>query len=425
MAACLAREGHELIGVDINTAKVDLINAGRSPIVEPLIDELITEAVELGHLRASLDVAEAVHSTELSAICVGTPAKPDGRQELDSLVQVCQDIGQVLGGKKEDHLVVIRSTTFPGTVENVAIPVLEACAHKRAGTSFNVVANPEFLREGTSVYDFYHPPMIVVGEFRQGSSAAVEEMYRPIEAPLIKTTVRTAEMIKYACNAFHALKVVFANEIGNLCQAIGVDARDLMALFVRDTKLNIAPAYLRPGFAFGGSCLPKDLQALLHEAREMGVFTPVLEAILPSNQAQIEKGISLIMSTGKRKVAILGLGFKSGTDDLRGSPMVAVVRALLDGGLTVRIYDRAVDPSLLVGANREFMEEQLPALPSLLDVSLEEVLSQAEVIVINQELEEEVLELSGLLRDDHVVVDFIGQEEIRNLLRGTYIGVCW
>ncbi len=424
-AACLAKEGHEVVGVDINPAKVDLINAGRSPVVEPGLDTLLGEVVQRRTLRATMDAVEAVEASGLSLICVGTPANPDGSQNLDALERVCRDIGQALMHKTRYHLVVVRSTVLPGTLEKQVVPILKAASGREIGDGYDLAINPEFLREGSSIADFYHPPFIIIGELHRGTAGVLEGLYSGISVPLFKTDVRTAEMIKYVCNAFHALKVVFANEMGNLCQELGINAIELMDIFASDTKLNLSPVYLRPGFAFGGSCLPKDLRALLYQAEGRKLSLPALEAILSSNEAQIARAVALVKDTGKKNIGVIGLSFKGGTDDLRDSPAVKVVRALLDQGLIVQVFDEAINIDLLLGANREFMERALPELPSLLESSLETVIASSDVIVLSQKVNLDSKVLARLIKDDQVIVDLVGQEELRTRGRGRYVGICW
>ena len=344
-AACFAREGHEVLGVDVNRTKVEIINGGKSPIVEAGVGELIGEMVARRKLRATTDPAEAVAASEISLVCVGTPSSPDGSLDLANVKRVCAEIGGALKTKRGPHTVVIRSTMLPGTVESVVVPTLEASSGRKAGRDFGVCINPEFLREGTSLKDFYSPPFTLIGADEEGAAASVRRLYAGIDAPILVVGVRTAEMIKYACNSFHALKVSFANEIGNLCKAFGIDSREVMDAFCLDTKLNLSPYYLKPGFAFGGSCLPKDLRALSRKAEMLGVDVPVLSAVLSSNRLQVERAVEMVLRTGKRRVGLLGLSFKAGTDDLRESPAVALVEALIAEGMELAIYDRNVAPA--------------------------------------------------------------------------------
>ena len=324
-AACLANDGHEVIGVDVNPQKVEAVQAGRSPIIEPGLDELIEEAVKAEKLQATLDSRLAVHNSNISLICVGTPSNGNGSLKLDYVENVSREIGAALSDKQDYHVVVMRSTVLPGTVEDRLIPILEQHSDKSAGADFGASMNPEFLRESSAIQDYYHPSHIVIGELDRRSGDVVEQMYAAVEAPVVRTPIQTAEMLKYANNAFHALKVAFANEIGNLCKAQGIDGRDVMEIFCQDEQLNISPAYLRPGYAFGGSCLPKDLRALLYRAKERDLECQVLNAFVASNQSQVERGIQLVERTGRKKVGVLGLSFKSGTDDVRESPVVPLV----------------------------------------------------------------------------------------------------
>jgi GDP-mannose 6-dehydrogenase len=333
------------LGVDVNRTKVEIINGGKSPIVEAGVGELIGEMVARRKLRATTDPAEAVAASEISLVCVGTPSSPDGSLDLANVKRVCAEIGGALKTKRGPHTVVIRSTMLPGTVESVVVPTLEASSGRKAGRDFGVCINPEFLREGTSLKDFYSPPFTLIGADEEGAAASVRRLYAGIDAPILVVGVRTAEMIKYACNSFHALKVSFANEIGNLCKAFGIDSREVMDAFCLDTKLNLSPYYLKPGFAFGGSCLPKDLRALSRKAEMLGVDVPVLSAVLSSNRLQVERAVEMVLRTGKRRVGLLGLSFKAGTDDLRESPAVALVEALIAEGMELAIYDRNVAPA--------------------------------------------------------------------------------
>jgi GDP-mannose 6-dehydrogenase len=424
-AACLAQKGHTVIGVDVNPVKVDLVNSGRSPIVEPGLQELLSEVVQVGRLRATMNASEAVLASELSLVCVGTPANADGSQNLAYLRRVCHDIGAALSRKDANHLVAIRSTVFPGTTENVLVPILQAASGKQVGQGLDVAVNPEFLREGCSLRDFYDPPFIIIGELHIGNAALLVEMYQMTSATVFKTNIRTAEMIKCTCNAFHALKVAFANEIGSLCREQEINSFELMDIFVADTQLNLSPAYLKPGLAFGGSCLPKDVQALVYQAAQSRLSLPLLENILPSNQAQIARSIALVNEMGKKNIGVIGLSFKGGTDDLRDSTAVKMVRAWIDRGLNVQVHDEAVNAALLLGANREFMERTLPELPSILKGSLETVIASSDVIVLTQSLNPDWQVLARLIRDEQVLVDLVGQNELQTLSRGRYVGPCW
>lgn len=403
-AACLARAGHEVVGVDINPDKVGMVNAGASPIVEPGLGELLVHVVGKGRLRATSSAAEAVASSDLSLICVGTPSRPNGQLGVDALERVAQEIGHALGGCPKPHTVVLRSTVLPGTTEEILLPRLRAGAGGDGGGQLRVAVNPEFMREGSSLRDFAQPAFTLVGCEDPATASLLRSLYAGVDAPFVHTSVRTAEMVKYVANAFHALKICFANEIGDVCAALGADPHEVTRLFLMDRKLNVSEAYLRPGFAFGGSCLPKDLRALLHAGRSADVALPLLSALLPSNEAQVRRAIDAVLETRKRRVGILGLAFKPGTDDLRESPMVALVEALIGKGCEVRILDRNISIARLVGANRRYIAEEIPHIASLMSESVEALLAHAEVLVIGHGGEAAARVLSAA-RPDHIVID--------------------
>jgi GDP-mannose 6-dehydrogenase len=359
-----------------------MLNAGTSTILETGIGELVAEMVASGRLRATTDVADAVRSSELSLICVGTPSRPNGSIDLSYIERVCTQIGETLKTLDRWHTVVIRSTVLPGTVDGVVIPALERASGKRAGVDFGVCSNPEFLREGSSIKDFYAPPFTLIGSHDERSAAAVRAIYAGIDAPVHCVAMGVAETVKYACNSFHAVKVTFANEIGGVCKAVGVDSHEVMRIFCEDTKLNISPAYLRPGFAFGGSCLPKDVRALSYKARQLDVDTPMLAAALESNRKLIERAYGTIVGTGARRIGVLGMSFKAGTDDLRESPIVTLIEMLIGKGMDVAVYDRDVSSANLIGSNREYIEREIPHIWSLVDDSMERVVERSEVVVI-------------------------------------------
>jgi len=422
-AACLARDGHEVLGVDVNPIKVEIINSGRSPIVEPGIDELIRRTVDAGRLRATLDALEAVHGSDISLVCVGTPSHHNGSLDLTAIKRVCQQIGEAISAKSRYHIVVARSTMLPGTIEQTIIPTLEVFSGKRAGRDFGVAINPEFLREGTSIADFDHPPFTLVGANDEDAAAPLRRLYTHIDAPMINLGVKEAEMVKYACNAFHAVKITFANEIGNLCKAMGVDSHQVMEAFCKDTKLNLSPYYLKPGFAFGGSCLPKDLRAITHRAKELDVDVMMLDSILASNRRQVERAVDMVLATGHKNVGVLGLSFKSGTDDLRESPMVALVETLLGKGLKLSIYDRDVELARLFGANQSYIESGIPHISQLLRSDLNETIEQAEVIIIGKK-EDEFRQLADRLNNGRVIIDLVRLLEVDDA-RKSYQGMCW
>ncbi|WP_189954059.1 nucleotide sugar dehydrogenase [Streptomyces roseolus] len=381
-AACLASLGHEVIGVDVNPVKVDLVNGGRAPVVEEGIGELVAEVVASGALRATTDAREAIAGSDVSLVCVGTPSEANGSLCTTYLERVTEEIGEALAERGGRHTVVYRSTMLPGTCLNLLVPLLEKRVGGTVGVDVGVAVNPEFLREGTSVRDFFDPPKTVVGELDADSGDVVESLYDGLPGPVFRVPVPTAEAIKYADNAFHGLKIGFANELGAVCQALGVDSHQVMDVFLADRKLNISPAYLRPGFAFGGSCLPKDLRSLVHAARRADVSVPILSHVLVSNADHLQRAVELVERTGKRRVGLFGLSFKPGTDDLRESPLVELAERLFGKGYDLRIHDANVNLSRLLGANREYIENRLPHLAQLLADTVDEVLDHAEVCLV-------------------------------------------
>jgi GDP-mannose 6-dehydrogenase len=402
-AACLADRRAEVVGVDLSDAKVDMINAGQSPIVEDGLADLISQQVGLGRLRATTDGAEAVLGTDLSLICVGTPSNRNGSLDLSAVQRVAESIGDALRRKDGWHVVVVRSTMLPGSTDGLVIPALEQRSGKRAGIDFGVCYNPEFLREGSSLRDFQQPPFTIIGGDAPVASDAVVDLYRGVEGEVIHTSIRVAEMVKYVCNAFHALKVAFANEIGVLAKAQEIDSHQVMEIFCKDRKLNISPTYLRPGFAFGGSCLPKDLRALLHHGRSHDLTLPVLEAILPSNQHQIERAYEMVRVSGVRRVGVLGLSFKAGTDDLRESPLVALVERLIGRGYQVAVYDHNVSFANLIGANRAYIEHEIPHIVSIMTDSLDELMERSELVIVGNADPAFAAALDGRPGGQHVI----------------------
>ncbi|HKH19313.1 MAG TPA: UDP-glucose/GDP-mannose dehydrogenase family protein [Gammaproteobacteria bacterium] len=422
-AGCFAQDYHDVIGVDPYQPKVDLINRGQTPVIEKDIGEIIAAAVKNKTLRATTDAREALSNSDISLICVGTPSQLNGSLDLKYIKNVCQQIGAALKDKEAFHLVVVRSTMLPGSMANVVIPTLETASGKKAGKDFGICNNPEFLREGTAVYDFKHPPKTVIGEIDPRSGDVLASLYERLEAPLIRTNVETAEMVKYSDNVWHALKVSFANEIGNICKAAAIDGQKVMEIFCQDTKLNLSPYYLKPGFAFGGSCLPKDVRALTYKARSLDIEVPVLNAIMPSNQYQIEKGLKMIINKGHKKVGFLGFSFKAGTDDLRESPLVEIIERLIGKGYDVRLYDRNVNVARLVGANRGYIISHIPHISKLMVESIEAVLAHAQTVVVgNGDMDFNAV--PDLLRGDQVLVDLIGIGPSRSE-EGRYDGICW
>lgn len=381
-AACLSARGHEVVGVDANPRKVEQISRGAAPVVEERIGELTAEVVASGALRATTDAAAAIAATEVSLVCVGTPSAPSGDMSTVYLERVATQIGEAIGGLDRRHTVVFRSTMLPGTVAGLLIPLLEKASGKTAGIDFGVAVNPEFLREGSSVKDFFDPPKTVIGQIDAESGDLVAALYEGLPGEVFRVPIQVAEMTKYADNSFHALKIAFANEIGAVCRALGLDSHEVMDVFLADRKLNISPAYLRPGFAFGGSCLPKDVRGLVYTARRADVAVPLLSHVLPSNEEHLRRALAMIAQTGRRKVGLFGLSFKPGTDDLRESPLVELAERLVGKGYQLKIYDGNVALSRLMGANREYIDEHLPHLSELLVDSVEEVFDHAEVCVV-------------------------------------------
>lgn len=403
-AACLAKAGHQVIGVDLNAEKVAMINRAVSPVVEPGLADLLAEVVEGRRLRATLASGEAVDNTDLALLCVGTPGHANGEQDLDAVQRVGTEIGRALRRRTQPYTVVLRSTVLPGTTQRVLVPALLAGAGRARGSRLRVAVNPEFMREGSSLRDFAHPPFTLVGCDDPEAASPLRSLYAGVDAPFVHTTLRTAEMVKYVSNAFHALKVCFANEIGDVCAASGVDAHEVMRIFLMDRKLNVSEAYLRPGFAFGGSCLPKDLRALLYAARTTDISVPLLSAILPSNGGQIHRAAEAVLETRRRRIGVIGLSFKPGTDDLRESPMVALVETLIGKGCAVQILDRNVSIARLIGANRRYIEEEIPHIASLMCDDLDALLAHAEVLVIGNPCEEAARALAAA-SPSHVVID--------------------
>ena len=422
-AGCLAQEGHTVIGVDPYQPKVDLINRGQTPVIEKDIGEIILAAVREKRLWATSDVEAAVNASEVSLICVGTPSQLNGSLDLKYVRQVCEQIGNALKYKDAFHVVVARSTMLPGSMASVVVPTLDAASGKQAGKDFGVCNNPEFLREGTAVHDFYHPPKTVIGEIGAKSGDQLASIYAKLDAPLIRTDVETAEMVKYSDNVWHALKVGFANEIGNICKAANIDGHKVMDIFCRDTKLNLSPYYLKPGFAFGGSCLPKDVRALSYKARSLDIEVPIINAILPSNQWQIDKGLKMILDKGNKQVGILGFSFKAGTDDLRESPLVELIERLIGKGYDVRVYDRNVHMARLVGANRDYILNHIPHISNLMVSSIDEVLAHARTIVIGNG-DQDFESVPASLKPGQVLVDLIRITSARSEA-GKYDGICW
>lgn len=402
-AACLADSGHEVIGVDVSAAKVDAIAGGRSPIVEEGLDELTARGVASGRLRATSDVDAAIANSDVSLICVGTPSHANGSLDLTAVERVAETIGRAMAAKDGYHVVVVRSTMLPGSTEERVVPQLERQIGRSAGDGYGVCYNPEFLREGSSIRDFHNPPYTVIGGSDEAATAVVAELYAATNAPVVTVPIREAEMLKYVSNAWHALKITFANEIGLLAKAQGIDSHRVMELFARDDKLNISKAYLRPGFAFGGSCLPKDLRALVHHGRQLDLESRVLEAIIPSNEHHIEVAYEMIRATGVKRIGLLGLSFKPGTDDLRESPLVTLVERLIGKGYDVRVLDPSVSFASIHGANRAYIEREIPHIVTLMVEDLGALLAHAEALVVGNHLPEFVRILEERRPDQHVI----------------------
>jgi len=422
--ACLARDGHQLTGVDIDPVKLGLIRDGKSPILEEGIQELMRDVVNSGRVSVTSDAAQAMHDTEISFVCVGTPSASNGSQDLTAILRLAEQIGLGLALKDEFHTIVIRSTVQPGTVEDKIEPILERASGKKSGVDFGVCFQPEFLREGSSIRDYDHPPYTIVGGNCEAAVEQVRALFQHLDSRFLVTNIRVAEALKMSCNAFHALKITFANEIGRVSQSMGIDPHEVMRLVCADKRLNISPAYLKPGFAFGGSCLPKDLRALTNIAKLNDIELPMLSSLLASNRVHIDHAVDTILKLGRPKVGMLGLSFKTGTDDLRESPLVLVAKRLLGEGCELRIFDPEVQLSRLLGANRSYIDANIPHLGSLLCGSIEEMIDPSDVILVG--LNQSVLNdaLQARVRPGHFVLDLVNLPN-RDLLRCRYEGVCW
>jgi GDP-mannose 6-dehydrogenase len=424
-AACLAHKGSSVVGVDLSPSKVEALQAGRSPVVEPRVSELVAACSKACRLHATSDAASAVRKTDISFLCVGTPSLRNGKLDLGHIEPVCRQIGEALMEKDSFHLVVLRSTVLPGTAESIVVPTLEKTSGKRMGQDLGVCVNPEFMREGTAVADFLEPAITIIGAADPAHSAMLRRLYAWAPGRVFETSFRSAEMVKYVCNTWHAVKVAFANEVGTLAKELGVDAEAVVEIFTADTKLNISPTYLKPGFAFGGSCLPKDVRALNYRAKELDLKLPLFDAILPSNERHLDRAVEMVLETRKRNIAMLGLSFKAATDDLRESPQVQLVKRLLGEGRQIQIWDDSVSLGRLIGSNRQYIEEVIPHIGSLLSSSLAHVLQNAEVVVIGTRgLDKETLRRH--LREDHIIIDLVNLEKARRLdAAAAYEGICW
>lgn len=424
-AACFASRGHKVIGVDVSRAKVEMMDSGRSPIVEARVPELIAEANKSCRLHATTDAAQAVMDSDVSFVCVGTPSLRNGKLDLTHIIDVAKQIGAAIRQKKSPHTFVLRSTVLPGTTETVVLPILEKESGKQSGRDFTVCYNPEFMREGSAVADFLEPPYTILGSRDTTHIAPLRELYKGIPGIVYETTIPVAEMVKYFSNCYHALKVGFANEMGTLCKLLGVDAQAVTKIFTSDSKLNISPAYLFPGFAFGGSCLPKDLRAITYKAKELDLKLPLLESLMPSNAEHVDRAVEMVLSTGKKKVAQLGLSFKAGTDDLRESPQVQLIKRLMGEGLEVRIWDEDVSLGRLAGSNRQYIEEVIPHIGSVLSADLEGVLRNAEVVILGNKSAGKD-QLLRLLRPEQIIIDLIHLDAAKRPQGSwTYDGICW
>jgi GDP-mannose 6-dehydrogenase len=423
-AASFAADGHTVLGVDVNDEKVASLNGGQSPIVEDGLEELIRDNVANGRLRATTSPADAVRDTDISLVCVGTPSRKNGSLDLTYLERVAEHIGEALRSKDAYHVVVIRSTVLPGTTHDVVIPALERTSGKNYGSDFGVTVNPEFLREGTAIRDFRNPPLTLIGHNYRSDAEPTKALYAKLDAPVVTTSIRTAEMIKYASNTWHALKVTFANEMGNLCKRLDIDSHEVMDIFCRDEKLNLSSYYLKPGFAFGGSCLPKDVRALQYRAKEVDLELPVIQSILGSNMLQVQHAVDAIVETGRKRIGLLGFSFKAGTDDLRESPMVILAESLLGKGYQLSIYDKNVSIARLVGANKSYINEQIPHLSSLLRDAVDDVVRDADVIVVGNAAPE-FSEALTRTRPDQIVLDLVRVNTPREAIKADYRGICW
>ena len=422
--ACLSRDGHDVVGVDIDRAKLDLIAAGKTPVVEEGMVDLMAHVAAAGRVVVTTDAQQAVRDTDISLVCVGTPSAANGSQDQSAVLRLAADIGKAIGEKQAPHVVVFRSTLVPGTVEDVLRPIIEKASGKKDGEGFFLSFQPEFLREGSSIRDYDKPPFTIVGANHPEPANRLRELFGHLPCKFIETSVRSAEMMKYCCNNFHALKITFANETARLCDALGVDAFEVMDLVCQDTQLNISRAYLRPGFAFGGSCLPKDLRATAHLAKIHDVEIPVLGSIMQSNRDHLDVAIAKVLDSGKRRIGFIGLSFKTGTDDLRESPLVNLAEHLIGKGMQLSIYDPEVTLSRLLGANRRYIETHLPHIGDLLSADIAEVIAKSDVLVLGLDDESTQRALAQHCRADQTVIDLV---RVRNRgdIRAQVTGLCW
>jgi len=422
-AACFAHMGHKVTGVDISKAKVEMLDSGRTPIIEARMEELVAEANKLCRLHATTDSTAAVLASDISFVCVGTPSLRSGKLDLSHVEHVSREIGTALKQKSTFHTIVLRSTVLPGTTETLMVPTIESASGKKAGADFAVCYNPEFMREGSAVGDFLQPPYTILGSQDPRHLAILRELYKDIPAATFEVSIRVAEMVKYVSNLYHAVKVGFANEVGTLCKHSGVEADQVTKIFMSDTKLNISSAYLSPGFAFGGSCLPKDLRAITYRGKELDLELPLLESLMPSNAKHVDRGVEAVLRTGKRKIAMLGLSFKAGTDDLRESPQVQLIKRLLGEGCQVKVWDKDVSLGRLAGSNRQYIEEVIPHIGSLLSADMAEVIHDSDVVVIGTKIEK--ADLAKLLSSAQIVIDLVNLDPSRRPPAASYEGICW
>jgi GDP-mannose 6-dehydrogenase len=421
-AACLAELGHAVVGVEVDPLKVDCINRGTSPFYETGLADIISKNVNVGRLKATLDDAAALEESDVALICVGTPSNSDGSVNLDNLLSVFHSIGAHLRERNSYLVVALRSTVLPHLVESELIPLLEKSSGKQIGENFGFVCNPEFLREGSAIEDFYETPLTLIGENDPKAGYVIAALYKSLTGPLVRTDLRTAFLAKYASNAFHALKVVFANEMGTLARELSVDGQELMEIICQDTKLNISSRYLKPGFAFGGSCLPKDLRALMTESQRRNLKLPVLDSILPSNELHLRRCMWVLTELGKKKVGLVGLAFKAGTDDLRESAAVEFAEMLLGKGYDLKIIEPCISPGSIHGSNLRFVEKSIPHIWKLLEIDFEKVVRESEVLVLMAPLEPQMRAALRLFRSDQVCLDFVGTVKPEDLPAGKYRG---
>ena len=422
-AACFAHMGHTVTGVDISKTKVEMLGSGRSPIIEARMEELVAEANKSCRLHATTDSIAAVLATDISFVCVGTPSLRSGKLDLSHVEHVSREIGTALKQKSTFHTVVLRSTVLPGTTETLMVPTIESASGKKAGVDFAICYNPEFMREGSAVADFLQPPYTILGSQNPQHLALLRELYKEVPAATFEVSIRVAEMVKYVSNLYHAVKVGFANEVGTLSKHLGVEADQVTKIFMSDTKLNISSAYLAPGFAFGGSCLPKDLRAITYRGKELDLELPLLESLMPSNAKHVDRGVEAVLRTGKRKIAMLGLSFKAGTDDLRESPQVQLIKRLLGEGCQVKVWDKDVSLGRLAGSNRQYIEEVIPHIGSLLSADMAEVIRDTEVVIVGTKIEK--TELARLLAPGQMVIDLVNLDPSRRPQAASYEGICW